>query len=95
VPTRASCLTRAGPQPCAAAKYARRDSNPDNLALNQAVYQIAARAHESRHPVPTRITCLTKAGSQPCVTADLRYMKLPEQDSNLHLREPGSRVLPS
>jgi hypothetical protein len=48
------------------------------------VYQLAARAQESRHPVPTRAVRRTKAEPQPCAAA-----KLPFMDSNHDSRLQG------
>jgi hypothetical protein len=53
------------------------------------VYLIAARAHESRHPVPTRVIRRTKAKPQPCAAAWLG-----NQGSNLDSSGPEPDVLP-
>lgn len=75
----------------------RADADPKGIEVRSAglepanswpstmpVYQLAARARESRHPVPTRAIRRTKAEPQPCAAATLPFM-----DSNHDSRLQG------
>ena len=76
VPTRVSCLTGAGSQPCATAGHRRKRwrSLPlhrpeDGLRACAGASSHWATRTWSRHPVPTRAIRRTKAEPQPCATA--------------------------
>jgi hypothetical protein len=69
VPTRAACLTRAGPQPCAAASLGNLDSNQDKRGR----LPVQSRACCQLHHSPSR----ARGGNRTHIRQFLRLAALP------------------